>query len=57
MKVFAGLALLTLVFASGAALLSLDGSPQTAKVSDGLLDLTKLCVAGLVGLIGGKTLQ
>jgi hypothetical protein len=56
--VFIGLALLTLFFAAGAGVLSLYGgnSAQVIKVTDTLLDLTKLCVAGLVGLIGGKAL-
>ena len=55
--VFVGLLLLTIAFAIGAGILSVDGggSQQAAKTSDGLLDLTKLCAAGLVGLIVGHS--
>ncbi len=57
--VFLSLLILATLFAIGSAILSIDSSagPQAAKISDGLLDLTKLCLATLAGLIGGRALH
>jgi hypothetical protein len=57
--VFLSLLTLTTLFALGSAALSMDSSagPQAAKISDGLLDLTKLCVGTLAGLIGARALH
>jgi hypothetical protein len=57
--VFLSLLVLVAAFAVGASLLSVvaGNQPQVAKVSDGLLELTKLGVALLAGLISGRSLH